>query len=286
MDRRLDGDRVRSEDVGKSVFSRTVQLERMTSPEVKLACEEARGVAIIPVGAVEVHGPHLPVGTDSFETFEIGHRAAKQAGVVITPMVWFGNSRAFMDFPGSIAVRPEVLKELVKDIALSLLHHGFNRIVILDGHGGNYGILDTLIEEVHLETGALICHARAWELASLPKPADIPPYDGHGGSSETSVMLVICPEDVDREKFIDSAPQVELTRFGSVFPSPSGPLDKGPITFPLSMGEMVEAGHHGVPSRASRDRGEDLLRVKAEALAEFLESLKLGAIRWRGSNRI
>jgi creatinine amidohydrolase len=254
----------------------------MTSPEVKQACAEAHGVAIIPVGAVEVHGPHLPLGTDSIETFEIGLRAAREAGVVIAPLVWYGNSRAFMDFPGSIGVRPEVLKELIKDIALSLLHHGFDRLVILDGHGGNYGVLDTLIEEIHLETDALICHARAWEMASLPKPEGTPDYDGHGGSSETSVMLALCPEDVDRTQFVDSAPDVDLTRFGSVFPSPSGKLDRGPVTFPLTMGEMVKAGHHGDPKFASKERGEALLTVKAKALAERLQALKEGRLHWRG----
>ncbi len=272
--------------MGDEVLSRTVQLERMTSPEVKRACAEAHGVAIVPVGAVEVHGPHLPVGTDSIETFEIGLRAAKEAGVVIAPLVWYGNSRSFMDFPGSIGVRPEVLKELVKDIALSLFHHGFDRIVILDGHGGNYGILDTLIEEVHLETGTLICHARAWELATLPKPEGTPDHDGHGGSSETSVMLALCPQDVDRTKFVDSAPEIDLTRFGAVFPSPSGMLARGPITFPLSMGEMVEAGHHGDPARGSSERGEALIRVKTEALVEFLLALKQGKVRWRNNRPV
>jgi len=260
---------------------RTVQLERMTSPEVKQACAAARGVVIIPIGAIEVHGPHLPVGTDSIETYEIGLRAARQAGVVIAPLLWYGNSRSFMDFPGSMGVRPEVLKELVKDIALSLLHHGFDKLVILDGHGGNYGALDDLIEEVHLETGALICHARAWELGTVPKPQGTPAYDGHGGSSETSVMLALCPDDVDRSKFKDSEPEIDLTRFGSVFPSPSGLYSRGPIVFPLSMGEMVKSGHHGDPGRGSRERGEALLKVKAEALAEFLAALKQGKIRWR-----
>ena len=162
--------------------------------------EEAGGIAIIPIGAVEVHGPHLPVGTDSLETYEIGLRAAREAKVVITPLVWYGNSRAFMDFPGTITIRPEVLQELTRDVALSLIHQGFDKIILLDGHGGNYGILDILIEEIHLETSALICHVRAWELASVSKPEGTPAYDGHGGSSETSVMLVLCPEDVDESK--------------------------------------------------------------------------------------
>jgi len=268
--------------VAKNPLTRTVQLERMTSPEVRRACAAAHGVALIPIGAIEVHGPHLPVGTDSIETYEIGLRAARQTGVLIAPLVWYGNSRSFMDFPGSIGVRPEVLRELMKDIALSLLHHGFDKLVLLDGHGGNYGALDVLIEDLHLETRALVCHVRVWELATVPKPEGTPVYDGHGGSSETSVMLALCPEDVDRSKFKDSAPDIDLTRYGSIFPSPSGLYSKGPIVFPLSMGEMVSAGHHGDPRLGSAERGDALLKVKAEALAEFLEALKQGKVHWRG----
>lgn len=265
-------------------LQRTVQLERLTSPEVRLACKAAQGVAIIPIGAIEVHGPHLPLGTDSIETYEIGLRAARQAGVVVAPLMWYGNSRSFMDFPGSIGVRPEVIKELLKDISLSLIRHGFDKLVILDGHGGNYGILDVLLEDLHLETKALVCHARAWELATLPKPQGTPDYDGHGGSSETSVMLALWPDDVDRSRFVDSAPEIDLTPLGSVFPSPSGKYSNGPIVFPLSMGEMVESGHHGDPTKGSAERGEALIRVKVEALTEFLLELKQGRIHWRSAD--
>jgi creatinine amidohydrolase len=267
--------------MGNVGFARTVQLERMTTKEVEQAVEDSNGVVIIPVGAVEVHGPHLPVGTDSIETYEIGFRAARQAGVVIVPLLWFGNSRSFLDFHGTVSIRPEVLKELTRDVVQSLIGQGFNKLVILDGHGGNYGILDLLIEEVHLETGVQICHVRAWELASVPKPEGTPDYDGHGGSSETSVMLAVTPEDVDEKEFIDSAPEMDLTEHGSVFPSPSGAYSKGAVVFPLSMGEMVEHGHHGDPKFASVERGEALLQVKVEALVDFLHSFKEGKITWR-----
>ncbi|MGD8849996.1 MAG: creatininase family protein [Anaerolineales bacterium] len=262
-------------------FSRTVQFERMTTTEVARAVKDSKGVAIIPVGAVEVHGPHLPVGTDSVETYEIGLRAAQKTGVVIVPPLWYGNSRSFMDFPGTISVRPEVLKELARDVINSLLQQGFFKFVVLDGHGGNYGILDLLVEEVHLETKALICHVRAWELASVPKPENTPDYDGHGGSSETSVMMVLTPDDVDEGQFVDSAPDIALTEHGSVFPSPSGVYSKGAVVFPLSMGEMVEHGHHGDPAFGSIERGEALLNVKVNALVDFLKALKDDQINWR-----
>jgi creatinine amidohydrolase len=270
----------------ESPLKRTVQLERLSSPEVAQACRDAQGIAVIPVGAVEIHGPHLPVGTDTAEAYAIALRAAEAAGVLVTPPIWFGNSRLFLDFPGTVSVRPEVLKDFIKDVALSLVRHGFNTIIILDGHGGNYGILDLLVEELHLETSALACHVRAWELATLPKPAGTPDYDGHGGSSETSAMLALSPADVNPSQFADSAPEVQLTRLGSVFPSPSGLLSKGPITIPLSMGEMVSLGHHGAPQFASAERGEALLRVKAEALVEFIQAVKAGQLAWRGRPQV
>ncbi len=263
------------------VLQRTIHLERMSWREIPDAVREAGGVVVLPVGAVEEHGPHLPLGTDSIETIEIGRRAADKAGVVLAPPIWYGNSRGLMDFPGTITLQPETLKAIVKDVVASLIQHGFNRPVILDGHGGNYGILDLAAEDLHLETGSLICHIRGWDMATLPKPARIPAYDGHAGSSETSAMLRLCPDDVARDQFAESRPEINLTRWGSVFPGPSGLYSKGPVVIPLSMSEMVERGYHGDPSGASAERGEALLQVKAEALAEFLDALKSGQLLTR-----
>ncbi|MCC6147571.1 MAG: creatininase family protein [Anaerolineaceae bacterium] len=262
------------------ILQKKVQMERMTWPEVKEAIRESAGIAIVPVGAVEEHGPHLPTGTDSIETYEIGLQAAKKAGVVITPPVWFGNSRSFMDFPGTITVNPDSLKMYVRDIVLSLVQHGFNRPIILDGHGGNYGIFDILVEDIMLEQQVKVLHVRCWELATMPKPGSVPPYDGHGGSSETSAMLYLCPDDVDVDKFTDSKPEIELTKYGSVFPSPSGLYSKGPAVYPLMMGEMVKDGHHGDPKFGSAERGKDLLEVKINALVELLEALKRGEVKF------
>ena len=258
-----------------------VQLERMTWPEVRQAVQESQGIALVPVGAVEEHGPHLPIGTDSVETYEIGYRAAQKARVVILPLVWFGNSRSFMDFPGTVAIRPETLKLYLHDILTSLIQHGFSRPMILDGHGGNYGILDVLIEDIMLETGVKVAHIKCWDLATLPKPEGVPPYDGHGGSSETSVMMYLYPADVDMSRFTDAKPEIELTRFGSIFPEPSSLYSKGPARFPMMMGEMTELGHHGDPGFASPERGQALIEVKANALVEFLEAIKAGELQAR-----
>ncbi len=260
------------------VLKNKVQLERMSWIEVKEAVEEANGIALIPIGSMEEHGMHLPVGTDSIETYEIARLAAIQAEVVLTPLVWYGNSRAFMEFPGTVTLQPDTLGKVIKDIALSLIHHGFDKPVIVDGHGGNYGILDVVVEDLHLETGVLATHVRAWELGSIPKPEGVPPYDGHGGLSETSAMMYLVPDDVAGDKFVDSKPVVDLTQFGSVFPSPGGKLSKGPAVFSLTMGEMVELGHHGDPKFSTAERGKALIEVKAKGLTEFLLALKQNQI--------
>jgi len=259
-----------------------VQFEKMTWKEIQAAVEESKGIAILPVGAVEEHGPHNPVGTDSIETYEIGLRAAHQTQTVILPLVWFGNSRSLMDFSGSIGIRPEVLKNYVHDVVLSLIQHGFNRPLILDGHSGNYGALDILIEDILLETGVKTLHVRAWELASIPKPAETPAYDGHGGLSETSAMLYLEPDCVDREAMLDCAPEADLSPFGSVFPTPSSSFAKGAVVFPMMMGELVKDGHHGDPRRASAERGKALIDAKANALTEFITLLKNDRLTWRG----
>lgn len=258
-----------------------VQWEKMTWKEIQAAAQPSHGIVIIPVGAVEEHGPHCPVGTDSIETYEIGYRAAVKADVLILPLVWFGNSRSLMDFPGTIGIRPETLKNYLHDIAISLIQHGFHSPIFLDGHSGNYGALDILIEDIMLETGHKSLHVRAWDLASIPKPVETPQYDGHGGLSETSAMLYLVPDCVDKEAMVDCKPEADLSRFGSVFPAPSSLYSKGPIIFPMMMGELAKEGHHGDPRLATAERGEALIDVKAKALAEFLLQYKSGEIRWR-----
>jgi len=259
------------------------QFELMTWKEIEAVVTECKGIAILPVGAVEEHGPHNPVGTDSIETYAIGLRAAQQTSTVILPLVWFGNSRSLMDFPGSIGIRPEVLKDYLHDIILSLIKHGFHHPILLDGHSGNYGALDILIEDIMLETGVKTVHVRAWDLASIAKPTETPVYDGHGGLSETSAMLYLAPESVDMPAMQNCAPEADLSIYGSAFPVPSSLYAKGPAIFPMWMGELARDGHHGDPRLATAERGEALINVKAAALIEFITLLKDGAIHFRSS---
>lgn len=264
------------------MLERKVQLERMTHPEVKEAVKESNGIVVIPVGATEQHGPHLPLDTDTAGTVEPVLRAAKETHVVVAPTIPWGNSMQNMSFPGTISLKPSTLMELIKDVCKSLIRHGFDKIVIVNGHGGNVSPINDAAEEIKYETGAFICQVKCWELDGVPAPPGAPPYDGHGGSKETSFMLYLRPEDVDATKYVDSHPKVELTKYGCVWSPQYWPYTSA-VAIMLDAKECVEYGHFGNPKFASKERGRKVIEAWSKALAEFLKALKEGRVSARAT---
>lgn len=123
-------------------------LERMTWPEAKAALE--RGVAVvIPVGSTEQHGHHLPLSTDTINVYALARLAAERSGqAVVTPPVAFGTAHNHMHFPGTITLQLDTLKALLVDVAASLIHHGFHRLLLLNGHGGNISAVGAAAEQI------------------------------------------------------------------------------------------------------------------------------------------
>lgn len=262
----------------RPVLERTVELARMTHPQVERARAEANGVVVIPVGATEQHGFHLPMNTDTISTEVTVLRAAREAGVVVAPAVPYGNSRQNIGFPGTISIRPSILGEFIKDICQSLVTHGFDKLVVVNGHGGNHHCLAVALEEVHYETGALVALVRCWALANLPAPVGAPPFEGHAGRQETEFMLVLAPEDVDTSAYVVAAPTVALGELGSVSPPQYYPFDS-PVSFLVSTWESTETGHYGDPSMATAERGQLVLDTWATNLATVLRAIKEGQVQ-------
>lgn len=102
--------------------------------EAKQLIEKSKGVAIIPIGSIEQHGPHLPLGTDSYVAITLAEDAAEKTDAIIVPPLWFGWSPHHMVLPGTITIRPEVLIDITYDIISSLVQHGINKIILLNGH--------------------------------------------------------------------------------------------------------------------------------------------------------
>jgi creatinine amidohydrolase len=228
-------------------------------------------IAIIPVGAFEQHGHHLPVMVDFHMAGSVAEAAAAAANargarVVATPPVWTGYSPHHRDFPGTITLDDTTLSALVGHVARSLAAGGFRRIVILNGHGGNANILRNLTQTLFYEHSLRVHCASYWDFA-LPALAEWrqSPVGGimHACEMETALMLATRPDLVQ----MDRAKDVYLDRsayFGADL------LSGGPLSAAATFRELSETGVIGAPTLATAERGKLLMEKLTDAVATFL----------------
>ena len=129
-------------------------LARLSYPEVADYLKDADTV-LVPCGATEQHGSHLPVGVDAMTAIAVADDVSSRTGVLVTPPMWFGWSPHHMGFAGTVSLRPETLTALAEDVATSLLHHGFRRVIFINGHRlANLPPLSIASTRVRNRTGA------------------------------------------------------------------------------------------------------------------------------------
>jgi creatinine amidohydrolase len=167
-------------------------IEDMTMQEFEQGLELTRTV-LIPFGSVEEHGPHLPLSTDTIQAYEVGKKAAEQVALFVAPPIHYGNCRSTSKHPGTISIRTETLKSLVKDIVSSLRQQGLKNFFILTGHAGGAHKMalqdagEELITQYHDITVAVVTE---FDLASKENSTLIEtPGDSHAGEIETSRIM-------------------------------------------------------------------------------------------------
>lgn len=168
-------------------------------------------IALIPLGSIEQHGPHLPLGTDSLIAVEICKRVAERTGSFVVQPCWPGYSPHHMAFKGTITFRDETLINILLDVFDSLRHHGVRKIMVVNAHGGNAQIMAYAIRIGKRRTGA--CIVSPVRPVANPKEAAINAMkylDMHSGATETGMALAIFPELVEMERVKDWKP---TTRF-------------------------------------------------------------------------
>jgi creatinine amidohydrolase len=164
---------------------------------------------IVPIGSTEQHGPRAVLGTDFIAPAGIAARAGEQTGVLVAPPLPFGMALHHMAFPGTISLQPSTLLRVVYDILASLARHGFRRVLILNGHGGNTSSIRAGVAEVsdvYTELGIKVISW--WELPKAIAVLDEAFGDkegGHGTPGETSIVMALRPGVVSEE-------QVEVRR--------------------------------------------------------------------------
>jgi creatinine amidohydrolase len=179
--------------------------EEFTWPEIREAVTQRR-VAVLPVGTIEQHGPHLPLVTDVLTASEMSRLAVEKVPgeAVLLPSVHYSFNEHHMDFPGTIAVAGETIINYVTDIGLSLAHHGFRKVLLVNGHGSNVPFLDIAARNITNKSEAICAMVPWWnlvprELLRELRESEYPGGMAHGCELETSVLLHLRPDLVQME---------------------------------------------------------------------------------------
>ena len=223
---------------------------------------------IIPVGSTEQHGPHLPVQVDSLIVQEVACRSAKiivkQHPAVVTPTVWTGLAEHHMAFGGTFTLDFSTFHSLLRCICRSVLEHGFRRVLLLNGHGGNITALNIVVGELSRELGPGIATATYWMISQaqsdyekiLEKQTTV----CHACEAETSMVLHLKPELVDTKAM------------ASVNGADVGIAKQPGIYEWHSFADFSDSGVIGMPAAASAEKGDQLLNAAARALAAEIGS--------------
>lgn len=182
--------------------------EKLTWPEISEAIE-MKQVCVLPCGAIEQHGPHLPLDVDVACPTSIAHGAGPQIAdqMLVLPPVCYGYTGHVMDFPGTINNDFEHFIHHVLDITKSLAYHGFKKIILLNGHGSNMPNLDLVARRTNLETDAECILCGWWNLLTVDKEflprwrqSKFPGGCAHACELETSLYLYLDGDNVRKDK--------------------------------------------------------------------------------------
>ena len=252
--------------------------------EIRAAAQQDR-VAVLPVATYEDHGPHLPVDVDVVLCTQICERAVNQipSEAVLVPPVSHGYSPHHMDFHGTLTIDWDVFIRYVKNVCDSLAHHGFKRILIVNGHGSNTSPLDLAARLSIIESeGKILCASvNHWGLGRL-KEAGKELRDSeiggtsHAGEYETSLYLALKPELVEMDKAVDErSPLSSSFQFDLLAGGIPGSASASLRPY---WSALTASGIMGDATKATREKGEKFLEAAVEGLVDLIRELKSNPI--------
>ena len=244
----------------------TVEWAELKAAELRARAAEG-AIVVVPVAAIEQHGPHLPVITDSLLCSTVARRGAERAlaaqarPVLVTPTVWSGLSEHHMPFGGTLSLDFATFSALIGGVCRSLQRHGCGRILLLNGHGGNEAALRVIVDQLSPGFEAVVACVNYWHLAALQFAEILERQPGvqHACEAETSMVLALRPELVDASRFAEAS--------FAEGKSPGGAAYRW-----RSFAARTASGVIGDPTVASADKGERLLEAAATALADLLQN--------------
>ena len=219
-------------------------------------------LALLPVGSTEQHGPHAPLGTDHLTAEAVAASAAEvreENGreVVVAPAIPVGIAEEHRRFSGTLWVSPDNFRGYVRDVLTSLAAHGWSKVVVVNGHGGNVGALREVCADVTR-------HEDAYTVPFTWFDAIGATGMGHGGPVETALLRAVDP-DLVRDDRIDEARAGASDGWGEWMSGTNLAFDSA---------EFTDSGAVGDPSEGTEERGEELLERATVALVALLDAVE------------
>jgi creatinine amidohydrolase len=243
------------------------KMEELTSPQFVSAVAKAGGVCIIPLGIMEKHGPHLPIGTDLFEAREVAFTAAKKEYAVVFPPYFTGQIFEAKHQPGAMAYSTDLMWKMLDETCAELSRNGLKKIILLNGHGGNNSFVQFFCQaQLATPKDYIVVLFQPSPDESSQKAINAlkkTKYDGHAGEEETSMMYVIRPDLVhaDVAKSQSGEDQARLKDL--------------PYGYTGIWWYARFPNHYaGDGSQYSKELGELLIKSDADQLAELISYLK------------
>ncbi len=246
-----------------------MQWENLTSLDFEKAVVACEGVAILPIGVIEPHGPHLPLGTDMFESHAAACRAAEREPVIVFPTYPYGINHESAHLPGSLVIRRDLALALLENVCDEMARHGLAKIIFLSGHGGNRFLLPFFVQTlVEKDKSYTVYEANPSEMPDVEALLETEEW-GHACELETSVGLHLFPDLVKLDQ-VPPAPFTNLQRNRAL-------QDVGVYT-PMDWYAMYPAMYVGEPGRATAAKGEAMVSYKVDALVEIIRRVKADTV--------
>ena len=238
-------------------------LLKLTQPEAEAIIKRS-GLAIIPMGSVEQHGPHLPCGTDYLASLVIGQRVAEEVDGLLVPFCPVGVTPFHMSFAGTLTLQPQTFMAVVEDVCGSLAKHGVKKIVFLNWHEGNTSSMNLAAVAAQQRYGVRVLVVQACYIAFelFGKDCGLT----HGGELEVLPVLAYDPSLVHLERATNSSPAEQARKVDG--------LRRGRAAYPFlkDIREIAPTGWYGEPQKATVEKAKVFLDKVARAAADYIQT--------------
>ena len=273
---------------GMSVYAQDVQkaqiLQEMSWFDVQEYLKTS-DMVIIPLGSTEQHGPHMPLGTDTYEAEGMSKLISQKTGVLVAPALYVGYSYYHSGFPGTLSLKPETLEQVLFETAQMLIKYGFKRIMFFNYHGGNNVVQSKVVQRINHNTEAVaVAIGIGGPVQTGGGEGEF--FDWHAGKNETSIMLYLRPDLVRMDRA--ERPEIRFTekmqawgelakkhpKISPVWSSLMGTPEetgKGGASHQLSSNGVWSFSH---PNTATREIGEKTVTRMVDNAVNFIEIWK------------